>query len=210
MQRVWPPFSEFIDASYDLVDEQHQNLGGRPSDYTTADDPQLSLLTDEGLTIPNMDSNKFGLDFGFDTHDLLVNPLDLDIAPSGESSSLATAFCPPPLACTSVGATLSPLAVRPSPSPYNDRSVTALSGFNYAPATPSSQPMTAAHRTRYPCTYPGCSKSYSRHPDMRRHAASHYANATVLLCHHPGCRRGARGFLRKDKPTAHLRAIHGD
>ena len=76
-------------------------------------------------------------------------------------------------------------------------------------AAPPQQSSSATTDTsRFPCIHPGCFKTYSRHPDMRRHAASH-SSAAGFFCHHAGCRRAVRGFLRKDKLLAHLKAVHG-
>ena len=61
--------------------------------------------------------------------------------------------------------------------------------------------------TEYACTHPGCTKKFTRNPDMLRHAKVHDPNAARFDCSFPGCRRrGGQGFPRHDKLLAHERA----
>ena len=71
---------------------------------------------------------------------------------------------------------------------------------------PQHPMMPATPAVKYACTYPGCPKTYSRRPDMLRHALNHDVNAARLDCGFAGCRRtGARGFTRNDKKLEHER-----
>ena len=168
-------------------------------------------ISDEHLAILNTDPHWLELYLEPNAQNFPVDLIGSYDAPfrAPPSTRFATATIPSSLELTNPGALLSPFATGPSSVPPNDASASPLPGLHHATASHSSQSSNAVRRVRYPCTYPGCRKNYTRHPDMRRHASSHDANPIMLFCHHSGCRHGARGFLRKDRLTAHLRAVHG-
>ena len=169
-------------------------------------------MIDQYPTIPSMDSSTPRLDLDFDAHDFPTNLFDLNDVPSSDPSSMVTTSHLPFSACSGLGGVVPfPSTTLPSTPLCNNCSVACVPGSHQAPAAaPPSQRSAAAHnKARYHCTYPGCPRSYTRHPDMRRHASSHNANAVMMFCPHSGCRRRIRGFLRKDKLTAHLKAVHG-
>ncbi|KAF2241685.1 hypothetical protein BU26DRAFT_524849 [Trematosphaeria pertusa] len=64
-------------------------------------------------------------------------------------------------------------------------------------------------RTSYICLYPNCNKRFSRIYDLRRHHRGKHEGTAEFTCRYPGCRRGIRGFPRKDKRDDHERKIHG-
>lgn len=76
------------------------------------------------------------------------------------------------------------------------------------PAPPPQTPTTRAlPPRRHVC--PTCSKTFSRAPDMHRHARKHNPGAQRIDCPSPGCPyTGAKGFLRSDKLTSHWQNRH--
>ncbi|KAM3066617.1 hypothetical protein ACMFMG_002330 [Clarireedia jacksonii] len=74
---------------------------------------------------------------------------------------------------------------------------------------PPQDPITS----RFPCSYPACTKDFKRSSDRFRHIASiHQRGQTTqgtILCPIAGCRRSyGRGLSRPDKLREHLQKIH--
>ena len=60
---------------------------------------------------------------------------------------------------------------------------------------------------RFGCPHPGCGRTFTRNPDMLRHAKVHDLNAARFDCSYASCsRKGRQGFARSDKRLAHERA----
>ena len=60
------------------------------------------------------------------------------------------------------------------------------------------------------CTYEGCTVSFDHWRELLRHARKHCIHATRFDCEVQDCeRKGATGFVRKDKLDDHLRQKHG-
>ena len=176
-------------------------------DTTNLDFP----LVDTQLVIPNTDLHPLEL-----FHEPKVPKVFIDLfggydVPFQASPSTVSVMAAGSLSLepTDLGATLSPHATGLSSVPSDDVSALPFPSRHHTSASRPSQLGAGPNRVRYPCPYPGCSKSYSHHPDMRRHAASHNAAATILFCHHSGCPRKVRGFSRRDKLSAHVKAVHG-
>lgn len=76
------------------------------------------------------------------------------------------------------------------------------------PAPPPQMPTTRAlSPRRHAC--PTCGKTFSRAPDMYRHARKHNPGAQRIDCPSPGCPyTGAKGFLRSDKLASHWQNRH--
>ena len=162
--------------------------GATPNGMNDPHPPSFNHVQD--TAIPEMSSTWFGTGFGSDIPDVPADFLGYHDVTSVISPSTTFTAGPPSLA---------PPHVRAVPP----------SGPSHATTAHPPQSVSTSGRLRFVCDYPGCTKSYTRHPDMRRHALSHNAAAPTWFCHHTGCRRGFRGFLRKDKLTAHLKAVHG-
>ena len=74
-------------------------------------------------------------------------------------------------------------------------------------APPPQTPTRALPPHRHVC--PTCSKTFSRLPDMHRHARKHNLGAQRFDCPFPGCPyTGAKGFLRRDKLASHWQNRH--
>jgi hypothetical protein len=72
--------------------------------------------------------------------------------------------------------------------------------------SPQLQPLT----DRFPCTRPGCPRTFRRISDRRRHSESvHSTDKGRYICHHAGCRKNKfPGYSRPDKLHEHLREKH--
>lgn len=75
------------------------------------------------------------------------------------------------------------------------------------PLPPQSPTIGAVPPPRHVCVT--CGKSFSRAPDMQRHAKKHDPAARRIDCPVPGCPyKGAKGFLRRDKLASHRQNRH--
>ena len=149
---------------------------------------QVPMPFSEDPSLTNMDLARLG--DGFD-------PQNLSADLSGYHDLFSITF--PSTVFTAGQSSLAPINFGVFPPPV----------LNHAAVAPPPSHVGGPNRHRFVCEHQGCSKSYTRRPDMLRHASSHNAAAHMFYCHHPGCPRGVRGFLRKDKRTAHLKAVHG-
>jgi hypothetical protein len=61
---------------------------------------------------------------------------------------------------------------------------------------------------RYFCSFPGCSKSFGRISDNRRHVQTVHCQTNVYCCPVQDCCRSNRPFSRKDKRNEHVRKVH--
>ena len=60
------------------------------------------------------------------------------------------------------------------------------------------------------CRFPKCDKSFSREPDLARHALKHQKGPRPYSCIESLCKyRGEKGFYRRDKLVSHRRNQHG-
>ena len=65
------------------------------------------------------------------------------------------------------------------------------------------------NKPRFPCSHPGCSKTFSRSADMARHFKKHDPVAPLFYCTEAGCKfSGEKGFYRRDKLLSHVRTVH--
>lgn len=110
----------------------------------------------------------------------------------------------------------SPISIEP-PSASRDLYSVSSPAKSITPSTalltPSSRDIASRFNTHedkgHYCTYLGCSKSYTRAQDLRRHYLCHI-NKTAYYCFVLGCKRGKEnGFRRKDHLRDHLRKVHG-
>ena len=156
-------------------------------------------LFDEDLLFPNVDASAFDVYFSLDIDSNLntVNNGDFPGNPQVSSSYMATE---PSYTVPSIGSSSMAPAALGAVHPAS---------LNHVTTAPSSQGLNVSGRLRFTCHHPGCLKSYTRRPDMRRHALSHNAATPLHFCPHAGCPRQARGFPRKDKLQAHLKAVYG-
>ena len=153
----------------------------------------LTLLPFDGdPAMHNTSSTWIEVDFDFDIQNLSTDGVDLF------GPSYAAAVVSP---STIFPAGLSPLAQ------IGSEAVLSQSCAHVTAASPA-QPVIARNRLHFFYDHPGYFKSYSRHSDIRRHALSHNTAASLFFCRYAGCRRGMRGFLRKNKLMAHVNAVH--
>jgi hypothetical protein len=106
----------------------------------------------------------------------------------------------PPFSTTSIA------QQNPSPNPSL--------AINISGPLPPTAPISPPHRpnTRFPCTYPSCTKTFKRDYERIRHEASlHRTNRRQHLCHILGCSKSqGKGYSRPDKVTEHLWKKHAD
>jgi len=70
-------------------------------------------------------------------------------------------------------------------------------------------PIVKQANDRFCCDTPGCTRSYKRFPELKRHKAKH-SGIRNHACTIIGCNRsGTNGFTRKDHLRQHLRQVHG-
>ena len=60
----------------------------------------------------------------------------------------------------------------------------------------------------FQCTYRGCGTRFTRLSDLRRHHTNKHHSNFLYLCQFANCKRGRRGFSRKDKRDDHERKVH--
>lgn len=78
-----------------------------------------------------------------------------------------------------------------------------------SPPAPRPQSPTAGVLPPLRNVCPTCSKTFSRVPDMLRHAKTHDPGAQRIDCPSPDCQyKGTNGFLRTDKLRSHLKNRH--
>ncbi|PMD61857.1 uncharacterized protein K444DRAFT_662052 [Hyaloscypha bicolor E] len=62
---------------------------------------------------------------------------------------------------------------------------------------------------RFSCNSPGCTRSYKRYPELKRHRETHSGTNPPHPCSFLRCNRaGANGFRRRDHLRQHLKHVH--
>ncbi|KAL8837354.1 MAG: hypothetical protein Q9176_005772 [Flavoplaca citrina] len=155
--------------------------------------------------------------FNIGTHGSMAmfdGPFNHDVVPSSMLSPLPVSYAPytpvvhdglgnyPSMATPGASTITDYLPTSPA---YDGNTTTPDPPFTPATPIPSTSPSTpSGPGSRYACSHPGCSTTFARIGDLRRHAKKHVGGPKPHDCPAPGCpRKGVNGFERSDKMRAH-------